>query len=104
MTVLLDVEREFGRIRGDANAPRTLDLDLVAYGRKVSSDPALILPHPRAADRRFVMAPLAELLPGWTHPLTGQTAADLARSAPVGRDATALPEENPPSPNRHPRA
>jgi 2-amino-4-hydroxy-6-hydroxymethyldihydropteridine diphosphokinase len=45
------------------------------------------LPHPRAADRRFVMGPLAELLPGWCHPLTGETAAALAETAGVGPEA-----------------
>ena len=47
----------------------------------------LILPHPRAAVRRFVMGPLAEIAPGWEHPLTKQTAAQAADQAAIGRDA-----------------
>ena len=80
------IEAAFGRERSLPNAPRPLDLDLVAYGRIVSAGPP-ILPHPRAAERRFVMGPLAELAPGWVHPVLGETAADLGERAPVGRDA-----------------
>jgi 2-amino-4-hydroxy-6-hydroxymethyldihydropteridine diphosphokinase len=85
---LFAIERSFGRIRGLPNAPRTLDLDLIACGREVSDAPGLILPHPRAHDRLFVMGPLAEIAPGWIHPVLGKTAAKLAASATVGRDAT----------------
>jgi 2-amino-4-hydroxy-6-hydroxymethyldihydropteridine diphosphokinase len=48
------------------------------------------LPHPRAADRLFVMGPLAELAPGWRHPVLGKTAAQLAETATVGGDATPI--------------
>ncbi|MFX8681007.1 2-amino-4-hydroxy-6-hydroxymethyldihydropteridine diphosphokinase, partial [Acinetobacter baumannii] len=71
------------------NAPRTLDLDLIAHGRLVSPAPPL-LPHPRAAERRFVMGPLAEILPDWRHPVCGETAAALAARATVGADAKPL--------------
>ena len=90
LEALFAIERSFGRIRGLPNAPRTLDLDLVAYGREVSGGPGLILPHPRAHERLFVMGPLAEIAPGWRHPLSGRFAADLAASATVGVDATPL--------------
>jgi 2-amino-4-hydroxy-6-hydroxymethyldihydropteridine diphosphokinase len=81
------LEATFGRTRGAPNEPRTLDLDLVAYGRLVLDEPDLAVPHPRAAERRFVMGPLAEIAPGWRHPVLGRTAAELAASATVGRDA-----------------
>ncbi len=86
MAALGRIEEAFGRRRGAANAPRTLDLDLIAYGRLSGDLACLILPHPRAAERKFVMAPLAEIAPGWRHP-HGGTAASLARLAPVGVDA-----------------
>jgi 2-amino-4-hydroxy-6-hydroxymethyldihydropteridine diphosphokinase len=85
------LEARFERVRGRPNAPRTLDLDLIAYGRQVRAQ-SLILPHPRAAERLFVMGPLAEIAPGWTHPLNGRTATVLAASASVGCDARPLPD------------
>ncbi len=84
------LERAFGREQAGVNTSRTLDLDLIAYGRLVLNLPSLILPHPRAAERLFVMGPLAELAPSWSHPLTQETAAALAARAVVGRDATPL--------------
>jgi 2-amino-4-hydroxy-6-hydroxymethyldihydropteridine diphosphokinase len=90
LLALHDVEARFGRRRGSPNAPRTLDLDVVAYGRKVARTDTLVLPHPRAAERRFVMGPLAELAPRWRHPTDGRTAAELADAAPIGRDAVPI--------------
>lgn len=87
MAALGRIEEAFGRRRGAANAPRTLDLDLIAYGRLSGDLDGLILPHPRAAGRKFVMGPLAEIAPGWTDPTGGGAAADLARRAPIGADA-----------------
>ena len=87
---LLSLERDFRRERLSKNAPRTLDLDLVAHGRTVLDTPGLVLPHPRAAERRFVMGPLAEIAPQWRHPASGRTAAELAAVATVGRDAAPL--------------
>ena len=73
--------------RWKPRSPRTLDLDLIAYGRRVIDAPGLTLPHPRAHERRFVMGPLAEIAPGWVHPTLGRTAAELAAEARVGQDA-----------------
>ena len=81
------LEAEYGRKRGLANAPRTLDIDLIAFGREVIDGAELTVPHPRAAERRFVMGPLAEIAPDWTHPTLGKTAAELAATATVGTDA-----------------
>ncbi len=81
------VEEAFGRERTRPNAPRVLDLDLIAYGRLTGDLDGLILPHPRAADRKFVMGPLAEIAGGWTHPVSGLTAEVLNQSSSVGTDA-----------------
>ncbi|MDI7774361.1 2-amino-4-hydroxy-6-hydroxymethyldihydropteridine diphosphokinase [Asticcacaulis sp. EMRT-3] len=89
LALLHEVEREAGRLRqpGLLNAPRTLDLDLIAYGRRVMTEDGLILPHPRSHERGFVMGPLAEIRPDWLHPELGRTATDLYREVSVGRDA-----------------
>lgn len=89
MAALGRIEAAFGRQRIAANAPRTLDLDLIAYGRMTGNLDGLILPHPRAAQRLFVMGPLAEIAPDWAHP-DGETAEALAVSASVGKDAAPL--------------
>jgi 2-amino-4-hydroxy-6-hydroxymethyldihydropteridine diphosphokinase len=84
------IEARFGRSRHARNAPRTLDLDLIAHGRAVLDEDGVVVPHPRAHERRFVMGPLAEIAPGWRHPVLGRTAAELAAVAPVGADAAPL--------------
>lgn len=87
MAALGRIEEVFGRRRSLRNAPRTLDLDLVAYGRLCGDYEGLILPHPRAADRLFVMGPLAEIAPGWIHPERSRRADDLVGSVSVALDA-----------------
>lgn len=87
MVTLLAIEATLGRRRTTRNAPRTLDLDLIAHGRTILDIPDLTLPHPRAHERRFVMGPLAEIAPAWVHPVLGQTAEVLARTARIGMDA-----------------
>jgi len=86
LAALHRIEAEFGRARAERNAARTLDLDLIAHGRTVT-DGNLVLPHPRAHERLFVMGPLAEVAPEWVHPVLGRTAAELAVEASVGSDA-----------------
>ena len=87
LATLIRLEAELGRIRTTPNAPRTLDLDLIAHGRTVIDSDGLTLPHPRAHARRFVMGPLAEIAPDWVHPRLGKSAKSLAAMANVGRDA-----------------
>ncbi len=71
---LLGIEAQFDRRRGAvANAPRTLDLDLICWGSRSASCPSLQLPHPRFARRAFVLAPLAELAPDWIPPGQSRT-------------------------------
>jgi 2-amino-4-hydroxy-6-hydroxymethyldihydropteridine diphosphokinase len=60
----LDIERQAGRERGERWGPRTLDIDILSYGDEQIDEPGLQLPHPRIAERAFVLAPLAEITPG----------------------------------------
>jgi 2-amino-4-hydroxy-6-hydroxymethyldihydropteridine diphosphokinase len=69
--LLHEVETAFGRKRSTPNAPRSLDLDLIDYAGRVERG-AVKLPHPRLAERRFILEPLAEIAPGWRHPVSGQ--------------------------------
>ena len=89
---LLRIETDFGRVRGAPNAPRILDLDLIAHGRIVRPGPIPpLLPHPRMAGRAFVLRPLAEIAPGWTHPGTGERLAALLARLPAAQDAEPEP-------------
>lgn len=85
------IETEFGRIRRLANAPRTLDLDIVDYAGLISGEgESPILPHPRMADRAFVLLPLAEVAPDWRHPITGVAIDELISALVDPKSATPL--------------
>lgn len=94
MRLLLDLERRLGRQRRERWGPRLIDLDLLDLDGRIfvgpattgaeDPRPALHLPHPRMAERAFVLAPLADLAPTWRHPTLGLTAAELLER--VGAD------------------
>ena len=76
------VEREMGRKRTVDKGPRVIDIDILLYGQFVVHTEALEVPHPRMLDRRFVLEPLAELVPELRHPATKKTVREmLARVA-----------------------
>jgi len=77
---LLEIERRLGRVRGEGPrfGPRTIDLDLLLYGDERIQEPGLVVPHPRLAERRFALEPLAELDPALEIPGSGPVQALLA--------------------------
>jgi 2-amino-4-hydroxy-6-hydroxymethyldihydropteridine diphosphokinase len=77
LKVLLDLEQQFGRVRGERWGARTLDLDLLLIDALMLHTPTLELPHPRMRERAFVLVPLAEILPDWLDPISGLTVQQL---------------------------
>jgi 2-amino-4-hydroxy-6-hydroxymethyldihydropteridine diphosphokinase len=87
LALLHRVEESFGRVRGARNAPRTVDLDLLDYNGVVRNGPeGPILPHPRLAERGFVLLPLREIAPDWHHPVTGASVDALIAALPADED------------------
>ncbi len=84
LPILRSVESAFGRKPSPRNAPRPLDIDIIDHGGLVMDTPTLVLPHPRLKNRAFVLVPLAEIMPAWRHPGTGEKVGDLLASLPVG--------------------
>ena len=82
---LLAIEHSMGRNRASSppKGPRIIDLDLLLYGNLVLDEPALTLPHPSLHERRFVLAPLAEVAPNWQHPTLELSIQQLLQALPV---------------------
>jgi 2-amino-4-hydroxy-6-hydroxymethyldihydropteridine diphosphokinase len=83
-------ERAMGRgvegptARSERYGPRTIDMDILLYGRRVISGPSLEVPHPKLAERAFVLVPLAEVRPHVLHPVLGKTASELLQGLEGG--------------------
>ncbi len=94
LDVLHGIEAQFGRVRTVPNAPRVLDLDLLAYGEQVlgagAEQGAVQVPHPRLHERAFVLLPLIDIAPDWVHPQSGRTVAELVAKLPKKQVCRAL--------------
>jgi 2-amino-4-hydroxy-6-hydroxymethyldihydropteridine diphosphokinase len=71
------IERALGRVRTTPKGPRTIDIDILLYGNAVVQSAKLQIPHPRMAERRFVLAPLADLAPDLRHPVLHKSVREL---------------------------
>ena len=88
LDLLHRIEQKMGRERRAQDEARVIDLDLLIFGETVSGPgESPILPHPRLAERAFVVLPLAELAPDWRHPRTGQSLAEMVRTLPPNQQA-----------------
>lgn len=84
LATILAIEARFGRVRVDRWAARTLDIDIIDFYGQIAEEEGLSLPHPRMAQRNFVLAPLAQLAPWWQHPISRKSAKCLLRDAAPG--------------------
>jgi 2-amino-4-hydroxy-6-hydroxymethyldihydropteridine diphosphokinase len=85
LETLLSIERQLGRERRQRWAPRTIDLDLLLYGADIIDEPELTVPHPRIAERLFVLRPLAQIAPDVVHSVLGKMIGELLAALERGR-------------------
>ena len=85
LELALHIEAGMGRLRMSAKGPRTIDIDIVLFGDRVIDEPGLKIPHPALAQRRFVLAPLVEIAPETSHPVTGLSAREMLATLPEGQ-------------------
>ena len=90
LSALQGVERRVGRTKTFRNGPREIDIDILDLSGRRRARPDPILPHPRMAGRRFVLAPLAQIAPRWRHPILGVSATELLAELPERPRATRL--------------
>lgn len=89
---LHEVEARFGRVRRERWEARVIDLDLIDVDGVVREAPPPVLPHPRMTERAFVLLPLADLAPGWRHPVDGRPIVELVAALPAGQQIRRMAE------------
>jgi 2-amino-4-hydroxy-6-hydroxymethyldihydropteridine diphosphokinase len=85
MKMVLEIEREMGRVRDKKKGPRTIDIDILLFGDSIIDSPELTIPHPAMHQRRFVLEPLSEIAPGARHPVLKKTISELLKELPTGQ-------------------
>jgi 2-amino-4-hydroxy-6-hydroxymethyldihydropteridine diphosphokinase len=77
LSITRNVEKTIGRKSGLPNGPRVIDIDILLFAKSVVNIPGLAIPHPKMAERRFVLEPLAELAPDLRHPVTRRSVREM---------------------------
>jgi 2-amino-4-hydroxy-6-hydroxymethyldihydropteridine diphosphokinase len=93
MTALLRMEQDMGRERTQEKGPRTIDIDILLFDGVIADAPELTIPHPAMHQRRFVLAPLAEIAGDTLHPILKKTARQLLDELPTGQEVRRLLRE-----------
>ena len=94
MEVLLEIEREMGRERVVPKGPRLIDMDILLYGSNIVKEPGLEIPHPRMAERKFVLVPLAEIAGEANHPVAMMTIAEMLEATADQGEVRKWPGKN----------
>lgn len=94
LKTLLSIENDFGRVRTVRNAPRLLDLDLIAYDDQIIPEgPDIIVPHPRMHERAFVLMPMSDITKDWIHPQRGTNLGSMLAMVPEDQKAERTEDE-----------
>jgi 2-amino-4-hydroxy-6-hydroxymethyldihydropteridine diphosphokinase len=94
MGVLLEIERKMGRERVLPKGPRLIDMDILLYGSDIARGPGLEIPHPRMAERKFVLVPLAEIAGEANHPVAMMTIAEMLEATADRSEVRKWPGKN----------
>lgn len=86
LSALAHIEDKAGRVRDEANAARTLDLDILSYNNEIIGDKKLQLPHTEMYKRAFVLYPLHEVAPNWIHPSLNKSVDEMISDMPAGQE------------------